>query len=73
MNNENNYKKYIAKNINKNINKNITTYSWLLPNKLLSINRCENKNKLIKASIIKKRNCCKKYQKKELLEKDYNI
>jgi len=70
MNNENNYKKYIAKKIFKN--KNITTNGWLLSNKLLPINRGENKNKLIKEIIIKKKEVVVKISKK-LLEKDYNV
>jgi tRNA A-37 threonylcarbamoyl transferase component Bud32 len=60
INNENNYKKYIAKKIFKN--KNITTDGWLLP------------NKLIKEIIIKKKEVVVKIsKKKELLEKDYNV
>ena len=65
MNNENNYKKYIAKKISKN--KNITTDGWLLPNRLLLINRGENKNKFKKEVVVKIS------KKKELLEKDYKI
>ena len=66
MNNENNYKKYIAKKI---INqKSTTTNEWLVPNKLLA----ENKNKLIIANIIKKKKVVVKIsKKKELLEKDF--
>lgn len=74
MNNENNYKKYIAKKI---INQeSITTNEWLIPNKLLPINRGENrgenKNKLVLANIIKKKKIVVKISKrKELLEKDF--
>jgi serine/threonine protein kinase len=70
MNNENNYKKYIAKKItNKDL---ITTNEWLVPNKLLPVNRGENKNKLIIANIIKKKRVVVKIsKKKELLEKDF--
>lgn len=70
MNNENNYKKYIAKKI---INQNSkTTDGWLIPNKLLPVDRGENKNKLIIANIIKKNKVVVKIsKKKELLEKDF--
>lgn len=71
MNNDNSYKKYVARKIVKN--KNITTDGWLLPNILLNVNRGENKNKLIRASIIKKKEVVVKIsKKKELLEIDYN-
>ena len=70
MNNENNYKKYIAKKI---INQeSTTTDGWLIPNKLLPVDRGENKNKLIIANIIKKKRVVVKISKrKELLEKDF--
>jgi hypothetical protein len=72
VNNDNSYKKYVARKIVKN--KNINTDGWLLPNRLLPINRNENKNKLVKASIIKKKEVVVKISKrKELLESDYNI
>ena len=72
MNNENNYKKYIAKKI---INQESTTTDGLLvPNKLLPVNRGENKNKLIIANIIKKKRVVVKIsKKKELLEKDFLV
>ena len=72
MNNENNYKKYIAKKI---INQeSTTTDGWLVPNKLLPVNRGENKNKLIIANIIKKKRVVVKIsKKKELLEKDFLV
>jgi serine/threonine protein kinase len=72
MNNENNYKKYVAEKISKNNSK--TTDGWLLPNKLLPVNRGENKNKLVISSIIKKKEVVVKISKKKnLLEIDYNI
>jgi hypothetical protein len=56
MNNENNYRKYVAKKIKNQTIENIkTTDGWLLPIKLLPVNRGENKNKLIEANIIKKK------------------
>lgn len=72
-NNENNYKKYVAKKIiNKNKNTK-TTDGWLIPKKLLPVNRGENKNKLVEANIIKKTKVVVKISKREnLLEKDYN-
>lgn len=70
MNNENNYKKYIAKKIISQDS--ITTDGWLIPNKLLPVDRGENKNKLIIANIIKKKKVVVKIsKKKELLEKDF--
>ena len=71
-NNENNYKKYVAKKITKsNLN---TTNGWLIPQKLLPVNRGENKNKLVEANIIKKKKVVVKISKIQiLLEKDYNI
>jgi len=71
-NENNNYKKYIAKKII--INKNNTTDGWLMINKLLPINRGENKNKILEANIIKKKKVVVKISKyKNLLEKDYNV
>jgi len=56
MNNENNYRKYVAKKIkNQTIENKKTRDGWLLPTKLLPVNRRENKNKLIEANIIKKK------------------
>ena len=70
MNNENNYKKYIAKKIISQ--ESTTTDGWLIPNKLLPVDRGENKNKLIIANIIKKKKVVVKIsKKKELLEKDF--
>ena len=72
MNNENNYKKYIAKKITNQ--ESTTTDGWLIPNKLLPVDRGENKNKLIIANIIKKKRVVVKISKrKELLEKDFFI
>lgn len=72
MNNDNSYKKYVARKIVKN--KKINTDGWILSNKLLPVNRGENKNKLIKADLIKKKEIVIKISKrKELLEKDYSI
>ena len=70
-NNENNYKKYVAKKITKS---NLTsTDGWLIPEKLLPVNRGENKDKLVEANIIKKKKVVVKISKnKNLLEKDYN-
>ena len=75
MNNENNYRKYVAKKItNQQIEHTKTTEGWLIPNKLLPVNRGENKNKLIEANIIKKKRVVVKIsKKKELLNKDYEI
>jgi hypothetical protein len=52
MNNDNGYKKYVAQKI---LSQQSTTDGWLTPNKLLPVNRGENKNKLIIADIIKKK------------------
>lgn len=72
MNNENNYKKYIAKKIINQESR--TTDGWLIPNKLLPVDRGDNKNKLIIANIIKKKRVVVKISKrKELLEKDFFI
>lgn len=70
MNNDNNYKKYI---VHKIINNDLTTIDgWLIPNKLLPVNRGENKNKLVIANIVKKKRVVVKIsKKKELLEKDF--
>ncbi len=69
MNNDNDYKKYVAQKI---LNQQSTTDGWLTPNKLLPVNRGENKNKLIIADIIKKKRVVVKISKKrELLEKDF--
>lgn len=75
MNNENNYRKYVAKKIkNQTIEHKKTTNEWLLPTKILPVNRGENKNKLIEANIIKKKKVVVKISKKyELLNKDYEI
>jgi serine/threonine protein kinase len=70
-NNENNYMKYVAKKIKNKITD--TTDGWLIPKRLLPVNRGENKNKLVEANIIKKTKVVVKISKKEnLLEKDYN-
>jgi hypothetical protein len=69
MNNDNGYKKYVAQKI---LSQQSTTDGWLTPNKLLPVNRGENKNKLIIADIIKKKRVVVKIsKKKELLEKDF--
>jgi hypothetical protein len=69
MNNDNGYKKYVVQKI---LNQQSTTDSWLTPNKLLPVNRGENKNKLIITDIIKKKRVVVKIsKKKELLEKDF--
>ena len=69
MNNENNYKKYIAKKI---INQeSTTTDGWLISNKLLPVDRGENKNKLIIANIIKKKSCCENIKKKRIIRKRF--
>jgi hypothetical protein len=70
MNNENNYKKYIAKKITNQ--ESTTTDGWLIPNKLLPVDRGENKNKLIIAYIIKKKkSCCENIKKKRIIRKRF--
>jgi hypothetical protein len=70
MNNENNYKKYIAKKITNQ--ESTTTDGWLIPNKLLPVDRGENKNKLIIANIIKKKkSCCENIKKKRIIRKRF--
>lgn len=70
MNNENNYRKYVAKKLTNGITK--TTDGWLKPYKLLPVNICEDKNILVEGEIIKKnKKVVKISKKKELLKKDY--
>ena len=71
MNNDSHYMTYVAKKIVTN--KSINTDGWIVINKLLPINRGLNKNKIVKADIIQKKEIVVKISKnKELLKKDYD-
>jgi serine/threonine protein kinase len=74
MNNENNYRKYVMKKIKNYSVINDSTEGWLIPDKILPVNRGDNKNKLIISDIVKKKKVVVKIsKKKELLEKDFNV
>ncbi len=69
-NNHDNFRKYIA--LKSSSSKN--TDGWIIPNKLLPVNRSATANILIEANIIKRKKTVIKISKnKDLLEKDYNV
>jgi hypothetical protein len=69
-NNHDNFRKYIA--LKSSSSKN--TDGWIIPNKLLPVNRSATANILIEANIIKiKKTVVKISKNKDLLEKDYNV